>query len=115
MELPLSIAQNPSFILVSFVKIHMDADRLDADNQSSKVPESRGTTHPQYITQLLLRGMGKEAQVHRITEQIADDVCWNSARNPGRRSSLWLVLCAAIQTTCPIINENDLECKGVGC
>ena len=80
-ERPLSIAQNSSFIeqLVSFVVHMMDADRVGC------------------------RGMGKEAQVHSITERIADDICWNSARNPWRRSSLWLVLCAAIQTTCPII------------
>jgi len=55
-----------------------------------------------YITQLLimiLHGMGKEAKVNRITKRVADEVCWYSARNPWRRSPLWLVLRVAIQTT----------------
>ncbi len=43
--------------------------------------------------------MGKEAKVNRITKRVADEVCWYSARNPWRRSPLWLVLRVAIQTT----------------
>ena len=106
-ELPLSIAQEPSFVeqLVSFL-VQMDVDRLDSEatttKAGSKVPETRSTTHPRYITQLLIMilcGMGQEAQVPRITKRIADDVCWNDARKPWRRSSLWLVLRVAIQTT----------------
>ncbi|KAF8962069.1 hypothetical protein BDZ97DRAFT_1759482 [Flammula alnicola] len=106
-ELPLDIAHDRSFVeqLVSFL-VHMDVDRLDAEatttKAGSKVPETRGTTHPRYISQLLsmiLCGIGKEAEVDRITKRIADDVCWDSARNPWRRSSLWLVLRVAIQTT----------------
>ncbi|KAF8970976.1 hypothetical protein BDZ97DRAFT_1901937 [Flammula alnicola] len=106
-EIPLYVARDLSFVeqLVSFL-VHMDVDRLDAEAMTtkagSKVPETRGTTHPRYITQLLimiLYGMGKEAKVNRITKRIADDVCWDNARNPWRRSSLWLVLRVAIQTT----------------
>jgi hypothetical protein len=97
--LPLNIAQDRSFVeqLVSFLA-HMDVDRLDAEATTTKagseVPESRGTTHPRYITQLLtmiLCGMGSEATVNRITKRIADEACWKDARNPWRRSSLWLV------------------------
>ncbi|KAF8956266.1 hypothetical protein BDZ97DRAFT_1925658 [Flammula alnicola] len=106
-ELPLDVAHELSFVeqLVSFL-LHMDVDRLDAEatttKAGSKVAETRGTTHPRYITQLLvmiLYGMGEEAKVNRITKRIADDVCWDNARNPWRRSSLWLVLRVAIQTT----------------
>jgi len=106
-ELSLNVAHDPSFVeqLVSFL-VHMDVDRLDAQATTTKaqfkVPESRGTTHPRYITQLLimiLHGMGKEAKVNRITKRVADEVCWYSARNPWRRSPLWLVLRVAIQTT----------------
>jgi len=107
-ELSLGVAQDPAFVeqLASFL-IHMDVDRLSGAEASavkaaSKVPETRGTTHPRYISQLLimiLRGMGKEARVNRITKRIADDVCWSSAKKPWRRSSLWFVLRVAIQTT----------------
>ncbi|KIM42919.1 hypothetical protein M413DRAFT_409020 [Hebeloma cylindrosporum] len=107
-ELPLDVAQDPAFVeqLVSFL-MHMDVDRLPAAQATttkarSKVPETRGTTHPRYISQLLimvLRGMGSEATVNRITKRIADDVCWQKAENPWRRSPLWLVLRVAIQTT----------------
>jgi len=106
-EVPLNIAHDPSFVdqLVSFL-VHMDVDQLDAQatttKAQSKVPETRSTTHLRYITQLLIMilfGMGKEAVVNRITKRIADDVCWDKARNPWRRSPLWLVLCVAIQTT----------------
>jgi hypothetical protein len=107
-ELPLDVAQDPSFIeqLANFLT-QMDVDRLpDAQatttKAGSKVPETRGTTHPLYISQLLimiLRGMGNEATVNRITKRLADEVCWNKALNPWRRSSLWLVLRVATQTT----------------
>jgi len=105
-ELPLDVANDPSFVeqLVSFL-VHMDVDQLGAPTTTkaqSKVPETRGTAHPRYITQLLimiLHGMGTEAEVKRITKRVADDVCWQSARNPWRRSPLWLVLRVAIQTT----------------
>ena len=107
-ELPLDVAEDPSFIeqLVNFL-MKMDKDQLpDAEatttKAGSKVPETRGTTHPQYISQLLimiLRGMGHEATVNRITKRIADEVCWDNALNPWRRSPLWLVLRVAIQTT----------------
>jgi hypothetical protein len=107
-ELPLDVAQDPSFIeqLANFL-VEMDVDQLpDAEatttKAGSKVPETRGTTHPRYISQLLimiLRGMGNEATVNRITKRIADEVCWDHALNPWRRSSLWLVLRVAIQTT----------------
>ena len=106
-ELPLHVAQDHSFVeqLVSFL-VHMNVDRLEKPtNAGSEAPETRGTTHPRYITQLLvmiLHGMmGKEAQVKRITKCLRDDVCWGNdkAKSPWRRSSLWLVLRVAIQTT----------------
>ena len=105
-ELPLDVAHDSSFVeqLVSFL-VRMDVDQLEAPTTTkanSKVPETRDTTHPRYITQLLIMilcGMGKEARVNRITKRIADEVCWHSAENPWRRSPLWLVIRVAIQTT----------------
>ncbi|KAG2133788.1 uncharacterized protein EDB93DRAFT_1232709 [Suillus bovinus] len=86
--------------------VHMDQDVLDAaatrTKAKSTVLEERDTTHPRYITELLtgiLRGLGSIADVPRIRKRIADDVLWDSAKLPWRRSSLWLVIRVAMQTT----------------
>ncbi|KIK36544.1 hypothetical protein CY34DRAFT_16314 [Suillus luteus UH-Slu-Lm8-n1] len=85
---------------------HMDQDVLDAAATRTKarstVREERDTTHPRYITELLtgiLRGLGSIADVPRIRKRIGDDVLWDSAKLPWRRSPLWLVIRVALQTT----------------
>ncbi|KAG2136632.1 hypothetical protein DEU56DRAFT_980804 [Suillus clintonianus] len=84
----------------------MDRDVLDAaatrNKANSTVLEERDTTHPRYITELLtgiLRGLGSIADVPRIRKRIGDDVLWDSAKLPWRRSPLWLVIRVALQTT----------------
>ncbi|KAG2137491.1 hypothetical protein DEU56DRAFT_946063 [Suillus clintonianus] len=84
----------------------MDQDVLDAAPTTKKaksiVFEERDTTHPRYITELLtgiLRGLGSIADVPRIRKRIGDDVLWDSAELPWRRSPLWLVIRVALQTT----------------
>ncbi|KAG2337797.1 hypothetical protein BDR05DRAFT_894660 [Suillus weaverae] len=86
--------------------VHMDQDVLDAaatrTKAKSTVLEERDTTHPRYITELLtgiLRGLGSIADVPRIRKRIGDDVLWDSAKLPWRRSPLWLVIRVALQTT----------------
>ncbi|KAG2114212.1 uncharacterized protein F5147DRAFT_758921 [Suillus discolor] len=86
--------------------VRMDHDVLDAaatrKKADSTVPEERDTTHPRYITELLtgiLRGIGSIADVPRIRKRIGDDVLWNNAKLPWRRSPLWLVIRVALQTT----------------
>jgi hypothetical protein len=86
--------------------VHMDQDVLDAAATTTKakstVLEERDTTHPRYITELLtgiLRGLGSIADVPRIRKRIGDDVLWDSAKLPWRRSPLWLVIRVALQTT----------------
>ncbi|KAG2078525.1 hypothetical protein BDR04DRAFT_1086936 [Suillus decipiens] len=86
--------------------VHMDEDVLDAaatrKKAKSTVLEERDTTHPRYITELLtgiLRGLGNIADVPRIRKRIGDDVLWDSAKLPWRRSPLWLVIRVALQTT----------------
>ncbi|KAG1853153.1 hypothetical protein DFJ58DRAFT_396412 [Suillus subalutaceus] len=86
--------------------VHMDEDVLDAaatrTKAKSTVLEERDTTHPRYITELLtgiLRGLGSIADVPRIRKRIGDDVLWDSAKLPWRRSPLWLVIRVALQTT----------------
>ena len=84
----------------------MNEDNLGAAPTTRKagttVVEERDTVHPRYITELLtgiLRGVGRPADIQRITKRIGDDVVWNNSRLPWRRSSLWLIIRVAIQTT----------------
>ncbi|RDB23567.1 hypothetical protein Hypma_009273 [Hypsizygus marmoreus] len=94
--------------LVSFLA-KMDVDLLPDSmpttvKAGSTVVETRDTADPHYITQLLtaiLRGLpGSEiAQVKRIDKRIRDDIIWHDSEKPWRRSSLWLVLRVALQTT----------------
>ncbi len=91
--------------LASFL-IQMDVDALDstatAVKAGSTVREVRESTHPRYISELLvgiLRGFGQPAPVDRITKRIGDEVLWKDAYKPWRRSPLWLVIRVALQTS----------------
>ncbi|KAJ8592789.1 hypothetical protein M405DRAFT_879736 [Rhizopogon salebrosus TDB-379] len=104
---PNTIVGDPTFApeLANFL-VHMNQDVLDAAATTTKakstVLEERDTTHPRYITELLtgiLRGLGSIADVPRIRKRIGDDVLWDSAKLPWRRSPLWLVIRVALQTT----------------
>ncbi|KAG1750324.1 uncharacterized protein EDB91DRAFT_1234945 [Suillus paluster] len=104
---PDTIIHNATFPaeLANFLT-RMDRDVLDAaatrEKAGSTVAEERDTAHPRYITELLtgiLRGLGSVADVPRIRKRIGDDVLWDSAKLPWRRSPLWLVIRVALQTT----------------
>jgi hypothetical protein len=91
--------------LASFL-IQMDIDVLDSTATTKKagstVREVRETAHPRYISGLLvgiLRGFGQTASVDRITKRMADEVLWEDAYRPWRRSPLWLVIRVALQTS----------------
>ena len=106
-EIPNTVFDDGNFLsnLVNFL-VHMNDDVLDAAATSRKaqstVLETRDTTHPRYITELLtgiLRSVGRPADVVRITKRVGDDVVWNNSKLPWRRSSLWLLIRIAIQTS----------------
>jgi hypothetical protein len=91
--------------LSSFL-VQMDVDGLDSTPTISKagsvVHEVRESAHPRYISELLvgiLRGFGQPAVVDRITKRIGDEVLWNDAYRPWRRSPLWLTLRVALQSS----------------
>ncbi|KAH8798597.1 hypothetical protein F5884DRAFT_687263 [Xylogone sp. PMI_703] len=68
----------------------------------SKTIEIRDSIHPKFVTEFLtgvLRGIGKPLDVTRILKRTRDDVLWNNAKLPWRRSPLWLLLRVALQTT----------------
>jgi hypothetical protein len=106
-EIPNAVFEDEGFLseLVNFL-VHMNHDVLDAAPTSQKaqstVLETRDTTHPRYITELLtgiLRSVGRPADIIRITKRVGDDVVWNNSKLPWRRSSLWLLIRVAIQTS----------------
>ncbi|KAF9255590.1 hypothetical protein L218DRAFT_1034217 [Marasmius fiardii PR-910] len=101
-------ANNPHFIseLANFLaQMNVDVfeDAMPTTRKAgSRVLETRETTHPRFITELLtgiLRGMGSPEDVPRIAKRIADDILWNNALLPWRRSPLWLVIRVALQTS----------------
>lgn len=95
----------------------MNVDVLDSAPTTTKarstVLEERDTAHPRYITDLLtgiLRGIGKPAEgVVYVRKRIADDVLWNDARLPWRRSPVWHVLRVALQTTLTEYGVHDYK------
>ncbi|KAH0834182.1 hypothetical protein J3R83DRAFT_11491 [Lanmaoa asiatica] len=113
-EIPNVVFDDESFLseLVNFL-VHMNKDTLDAAPESRKaestVLEARDTTHPRYITELLtgiLRSVGRPADVVRISKRVGDDVVWNNSKLPWRRSSLWLLIRVALQTS---LDRSTLE------
>ena len=91
--------------LSSFL-IQMDIDPLDSTPTTSKagsvVKEVRESAHPRYISELLvgiLRGCGQPAAVDRITKRIGDEVLWDNAYKPWRRSPLWLTIRVSLQSS----------------
>lgn len=59
------------------------------------VPEERESANPRFVTELLtgiLRGVGSVVAVERIMKRVGDEVLWDDAKVPWRRSPTWLVV-----------------------
>ena len=106
-EIPNLVFDDKNFLseLVNIL-VHMNHDDLDAAAQTSQKEQSsvfEDTVHPRYITELLtgiLRSVGRPADIARISKRVGDDVVGNDSRlPPWRRSSLWLLIRVALQTT----------------
>jgi hypothetical protein len=106
-QIPVDIFKDECFLreLSSFL-VKMDADCLDSTPTASKagsvVYEVRESVHPKYISELLvgiLRGYGQPAVVDRITKRIGDEILWDNAYKPWRRSPLWLTLRVTLQSS----------------
>ena len=112
-QVPADMFMDECFLreLSSFL-VQMDTDILDSTPTSSKagsvVHEVRETVHPKYISGLLvgiLRGFGQPADVDRITKRIGDEVLWDNALKPWRRSPLWLMFRVTLQSS---LRSNNL-------
>ena len=69
---------------------------------ASNVTELRDTTHPTLVTDMLmaiLASLGEPVTVRQIRKRTRDDVLWDDCLQPWRRSSLWLCIRVAIQST----------------
>ena len=71
-----------------------------AKKAGEKLSEERETAHPKFITELLtgiLRAVGQVASVERFIKRVGDEVLWDNAKIPWRRSPLWLVIRVSLQ------------------
>ncbi|KAJ6257020.1 hypothetical protein Dda_7903 [Drechslerella dactyloides] len=102
-------ACNPAFLteLISFLH-HMSFHEFSTETLATSrkggndLSETRSVADPKYIVELftgMMRGIGCEIQIDRITKSIRDEVNWSKANLPWRRSGLWLVVRVALQTT----------------
>lgn len=76
------------------------------------VVEERDSADPKYITQVLTgiflgKGSGVLEEVPRFCKKIADDVLWNNAKLPWRRSQIWLVMRVAMQRVLRLSTSTD--------
>ena len=65
----------------------------------AKHKEGRDTTNPAIVTELFLgflRGFGSPISVSSISKNTRDDVLWDNAEFPWRRSSMWLLIRVAL-------------------
>ena len=111
-QVPVNKFKDECFLreLSSFL-VQMDVDCLDSTPTTSKagsvVVEVRETVHPRYISELLmgiLGAFGRPADVDRITKRIGDEVLWEDAHKPWRRSPLWLTLRVSLQSSLRVTN-----------
>ncbi|KAI9701732.1 MAG: hypothetical protein M1820_006360 [Bogoriella megaspora] len=66
----------------------------------SFTPESRDTVDPALITQMLMSVLevnGYRTNPPKLRKRVRDDVCWDNAEKPWRRSPMWLVLRVCLQ------------------
>jgi hypothetical protein len=80
----------------------------------NKTIEIRETVHPKFITEMLtgiLRGIGRPYDTVRIHKRTRDDVLWNNALKPWRRSPCWLLLRVALQTNLAVGEDNHTDYK----
>ena len=83
-------AETPEEVLPTTTKAH------------SEVTETRDTSHPRFVTEMLtgmLRAIGQPHDAPRIYKHTRDDVLCKDALNPWRRCPFWLFLRVALQTS----------------
>jgi len=70
---------------------------------SEMVDEDRDTTHPGMINEFFegfLAAVGSHVEVSSLSKNTREDVHWDNAKSPWRRSPLWLLLIVSLQLKC---------------
>ncbi|KAF8420356.1 hypothetical protein EV426DRAFT_675169 [Tirmania nivea] len=96
------LAEFTTCLIAMNEELPTDLPSPKASKAGIKISEIRDTVSPMYITEFLtgvLRGLGRAADTTRICKRIADEVLWDNARIPWRRSPLWLVFRVSLHTT----------------
>ncbi|CAE7197584.1 unnamed protein product [Rhizoctonia solani] len=107
-QLPDSVANNHDFIMeVANILVQMNTEIFEEAHPTTRkagtdVRESRNSINPNYFIQYFfgfLRGMGTTVDSPRVVKRLADEVLWMNAKNPWRRSPIWLIVRVALQTS----------------
>lgn len=105
-SVPLTKVTNPAFLaqLANFVeKMKRDVHSAAVERGSKAgetLHEERETTNPMFVSEMLtgiLRAVGQEVDIKRFMKRIGDEVLWDDAMIPWRRSPLWLVVRVALR------------------
>ncbi|KAI0007682.1 hypothetical protein F4779DRAFT_591005 [Xylariaceae sp. FL0662B] len=86
--------------LAEMSKHPVEAVQPKAKKARNLLHEDRDTNHPGMVSEILmgfLRSIGEAVESPVIAKNMRDDVLWNDARSPWRRSPLWLVVRVALQ------------------
>ncbi|KAL2868108.1 uncharacterized protein BJX67DRAFT_387489 [Aspergillus lucknowensis] len=79
---------------------YLDQFAVKVRKAGAEVSEERNTVHPAIITQFLMTLLevnGERLYLPVLRKRIRDDVCWDKAKLPWRRSPFWLVLRVCVQ------------------
>ncbi|KAE8149344.1 hypothetical protein BDV25DRAFT_156541 [Aspergillus avenaceus] len=105
-SLPLHVFENPVFLksLATFLE-RASCEVLDefipkTRKAGAEISETRDTVNPAIITQFLmtlLQSNGCRIYPPVLRKRVKDDVCWENAELPWRRSPFWLALRVCIQ------------------
>ncbi|CAE6491982.1 unnamed protein product [Rhizoctonia solani] len=107
-QVPISVARDEGFIKeVSSILAQTNRDIFENAHPKTRkagmnVRESRDSIHPNYFIQYFfgfLRGFGTTFDPPRITKRLGDEVLWKDAKNPWRRSPIWLIIRVTLQTS----------------
>ncbi|KAF8541809.1 hypothetical protein BDD12DRAFT_877903 [Trichophaea hybrida] len=103
---PWTKVSDPTFLkqFSNFVE-KMKRDVIDAaarrgSKAGETLQEERESPHPRFISEMLtgiLRAVGQEVKIERFMKRIGDEVLWDDAKIPWRRSPLWLVVRVALR------------------
>ncbi|KAI1822778.1 hypothetical protein F4861DRAFT_371113 [Xylaria intraflava] len=86
--------------LANMSKHPVEAMQPKAKKAGSSMHEDRDTNHPGMVSEVFvgfLKSIGEALEAHVIVKHIRDDVLWDHARSPWRRSPSWLLIRVALQ------------------